>query len=48
MCVSPGSKCRRAVLERLRVLLIFDGLAELIDPDTILEDVLTNTPEATE
>ena len=33
---------------RHRVLLNFEGEAEQIDPDTILEDVLTNTPEPTE
>ena len=33
---------------RHRVLLNFEGEAEQIDPDTILEDVLANTPEPTE
>ena len=33
---------------RHRVLLNFEGEAEQIDPDTILEEVLTNTPEPTE
>jgi MoxR-like ATPase len=33
---------------RHRVLLNFEGEAEQVDPDTILQDVLTNTPEPTE
>ena len=33
---------------RHRVLLNFEGEAEQIDPDTILQDVLANTPEPTE
>ena len=33
---------------RHRVLLNFEGEAEQVDPDTILHDVLTNTPEPTE
>ena len=33
---------------RHRVLLNFEGEAEQIDPDTILQDVLTNTPEPAE
>ena len=32
---------------RHRVLLNFEGEAEQIDTDTILEDVLANTPEPT-
>ena len=33
---------------RHRVLLNFEGEAERVDPDTILQDVLENTPEPTE
>jgi MoxR-like ATPase len=33
---------------RHRVLLNFEGEAEQVDPDTILQDVLANTPEPTE
>ena len=33
---------------RHRVLLNFEGEAEQVDPDTILQDVLENTPEPTE